>query len=532
MKDNQEKKSAKSLHSHQEAGRQDRKEKELHYKEASRQDHETKDATPSLRDVFREVSHEVLVKELSQQRELNRQLQAVMDSSYDGIYLTDGQAKTLYVNQAYERIAGIQAAEVMGRSMEDLVAAGVVDQSSSLEVIRLQRQVTIRQVLHNGKEVLVTSTPVFEKPGEKQMQYVVTNVRDVSELVRLQQELQNTRALSERYRSELEHMKTRILTIPEFVIRDRQMLRVLETVLKVAETDTTLLIQGETGSGKGRVTRLIHSRSKRADKSFIEVNCGAIPGSLMESELFGYEKGAFTGALTKGKMGLFELADGGTLVLDEISEMPLDLQVKLLKVLEDGTVFRVGGQKPVPVNVRIIAATNQDLGEMVKQGRFREDLYYRLHVVPLYLPPLRERQDDIVPLCHQFLEEFNRRYDYQRHFTPEALEYLLRYPWPGNVRELRNLVERMVVTVEEDRIRPADLPEHILALNGSVSGEGVLQEDPLNDELPLKEASRLFQQRYIRRILRQQGSMKEAARLLGINPSTLYRKLNDGADEV
>ncbi|MEN1760135.1 sigma-54 interaction domain-containing protein [Anoxynatronum sibiricum] len=475
--------------------------------------------------------HQNLVAELTKHRELNQQMQAVMDSSYDGIYLTDGQAKTLYVNRAYERIAGIQATAVMGRNMSDLVAAGVVDQSSSLEAIRLKQQVTIRQVLHNGKEVLVTSTPVFEKEEAGVIQYVVTNVRDVSELVRLQQELQHTRALSERYRSELEHMKTRILNIPEFVIRDRQMLRVLETVLKVAETDTTVLIQGETGSGKGRVTRLIHSRSKRAAKSFIEVNCGAIPGSLMESELFGYEKGAFTGALTKGKMGLFELADGGTLVLDEISEMPLDLQVKLLKALEDGTVFRVGGQKPVPVNVRIITATNQDLGEMVKQGRFREDLYYRLHVVPLYLPPLRERKEDIVPLCHQFLEEFNRRYQYQRHFTPEALEYLMRYPWPGNVRELRNLVERMVVMVEEDRIRPSDLPEHLLILTGTTQGEDALPDEPLYHQLPLKEATKLFQQRYIRRMISQEGSMKRAAQQLEINPSTLYRKLHDTGEE-
>ncbi len=476
--------------------------------------------------IFQDVSkYESIVEEIGKYAELNTRLDAIIQSSYDGIYVTDGEANTLLVNKAYERITGVKAEEVMGRNMKDIVESGIINRSGSLLVISKRKQVTLRQVMKAGKETLITSTPVFSPEGD--IIYVVTNVRDLSELVQLQNELMDSKALNERYLSELEHVKGKLLEIPEIVIRDQRMYRVVETILNVAKVDSTVLLHGETGVGKGQFTRLLHQKSNRSENAFIEINCGAIPASLIESELFGYEKGAFTGALAKGKMGMFELADQGTIVLDEVSELPLDIQVKLLKVLEDRKIFRVGGEKAITVDVRVIAATNRDLKDMVNKGRFRDDLYYRLNVVPILIYPLRERPDDIVPLCLKFLEEFNHKYGMKKYFAPEALRRLTTYDWPGNVRELKNLVERMVAISKEDQIPLSLLPDHVVDRKTDPSVlEGLLPDENALDDLTLKEATCVFERQIIHKTVERTGSMKKASEILGVNPSTLYRKLN------
>ena len=363
-----------------------------------------------------------IVDQIDKYKELNKTLECIIHSSYDGIYVTDGQANTLMINSAYERITGIKSEEVLGRNMNDLVKEGLFSQSSSLLAIQERRQVTIRQLIKQSKEVLVTSTPVFYK---NTITHVVTNVRDISELVDLKIELMDTKALNERYLTELEYIKSKLIDTPEIVVRDRNMYKVIEMSLRVARVDTTVLLNGETGVGKGELSKFIHKNSPRSKGCFVEVNCGAIPQNLIESELFGYEKGAFTGASSKGKIGLFELANNGTIFLDEISELSLDLQVKLLKIIEDKRVIRLGGNKSIPIDVRIIAATNKNIKEMVEKGKFRDDLYYRLNVVPIYIYALKERKDDIIPLSIKFLNDFNRKYNMDKKLAPSVLNKFL-----------------------------------------------------------------------------------------------------------
>jgi transcriptional regulator with PAS, ATPase and Fis domain len=294
---------------------------------------------------------------------------------------------------------------------------------------------------------------------------------------------------------------------------------VVELALRLAKVSTTLLIQGESGVGKDVVARLIHAESPRWEAPFIKINCGAIPAELLESELFGYERGAFSGARREGKPGTLELAHEGTLFLDEIGDMPLALQVKLLQVLQDRTLTRVGGTKPIKVDFRLIAATNRDLRAMVREKAFREDLFYRLNVVPIGIPPLRERAEDIIPLAHHCLEEVNERYGYSRRFSGPVMDWMLRYSWPGNVRELRNIVERLVVTARSDEIGVESLP---LELGGNDVQQAV-------QPLDFKALRMAHEADVVRAAVERFGSIGRAAAHLGISESTVKRKLRRGS---
>lgn len=334
-------------------------------------------------------------KESTPDRTVAEQLNAIIDSSFDGLWISDGEGRVVRINKASEEINDIRAEQVLNRKMEDLVAEGLIDRSVTLEVLKRRAAVTMIQHLKNGKQVLVTGNPVFDKDGK--ISLVVVNDRDITELNKLRAELEESRALSHRYRRELSKAQWREDHFPDIVARSATMHRVFDTALRVAEVDSTVLIQGESGVGKGLVAKLIHRASKRKDGPFIRVDCGAIPEPLIESELFGYEPGAFTGALTKGKPGYFEMAEAGTLFLDEIGELPKNIQVKLLRFMEENEVVRIGGTKQKKIDTRIIAATHRDLGSMVQESSFRKDLFFRLNVVPLRVPPLRERPEDIPP---------------------------------------------------------------------------------------------------------------------------------------
>ncbi|MDE7004364.1 MAG: sigma 54-interacting transcriptional regulator, partial [Oscillospiraceae bacterium] len=379
-------------------------------------------------------------------KEAYDRLRAIVDSSYDGIYITDGRADTLWVNPAYLSISGLREEDVVGRSMWDLEREGVVSQSGTLIALTQRRPVTLQQTFRTGKRALITSTPSFGDHGEIDM--VVTNVRDMTDFYDLQAKY---REAQERYHTEIELSRRRVLAGAELIAADPTTLAVLRQAEKVAALDATVLLTGETGVGKEQFARFIFKNSPRREGRFITVNCGAIPPSLIESELFGYEKGAFTGA-ARDKMGLFELADKGTLFLDEIGDLPLDMQVKLLRVLQERCIKRVGATRDIPVDVRFIAATNRDLEEMVRGKTFREDLFYRLNVVPLTIPPLRERREDIIPLADAFLEELNKKYGFKKQFSTSAFQAMEEYGWPGNVRELKNVVERMVILSLDDVI--------------------------------------------------------------------------------
>jgi|Deesub1362A_J573_1020465.scaffolds.fasta_scaffold00118_13 DNA-binding NtrC family response regulator len=301
------------------------------------------------------------------------------------------------------------------------------------------------------------------------------------------------------------------------------MLKIFDLIKKVSDSDSTILIYGESGTGKELVAKAIHYRSPRSNKPFVPLNCAAIPADLLESELFGYERGAFTGA-HRTKIGRFEYANGGTLFLDEVGEMSPHLQVKLLRVLQERSFERLGGIRSIEVDVRIIAATNQDLEKAIQEGRFREDLYYRLSVIPIHIPPLRERKEDIRILVEHFLDKFNRskkrRVD---GISPEAMERLVAYSWPGNVRELENLIERLVVLKQEGTIQVDDLPEKIAGTSvQQFTGRFILPEEGIN----LSSAVQQFERELILQALqRTKGVKKEAARLLRMKRTTLIQKM-------
>ncbi|HBK52550.1 MAG TPA: hypothetical protein DDZ44_01245, partial [Syntrophomonas wolfei] len=348
-----------------------------------------------------------------------RELDAVFESSYDGLYITDGEANTLRLNEAFERILGVKAEECIGRNMRELVAEGVYSRSGTLLALEKQDQVTITLQAKTGKTALVTSTPIRDEHGN--IILVVTNVRDISELNELQEKLGHAEGLSRFFQSELQEMKLRT----QCVIHSSKMRELISMVVRIAAVDSTVLIQGESGVGKELVANTIHSNSNRGEQPMIKINCGAIPENLLESELFGYEPGAFTGASKQGKVGMFEVADQGILFLDEIGDLPLGLQVKLLRVLQDKEILRVGGTKPIKVDVRIIAGTNYNLKEMVEKKLFRKDLFYRLNVIPITVPPLRERREDIPILANHFLDNFNHKHGMNKKLSGSILAYFM-----------------------------------------------------------------------------------------------------------
>jgi len=478
--------------------------------------------------VLQDISeYEKIMTEMESYKQLNQELDAIIKFSYDGLYITDGKANTLRVNPAYERISGLKAEELIGRNMHELVREGYFNQSVTLEVLKTKQPVTIMQEIVGGKKVMVTGNPVFDKEtGE--ITLVVTNVRDITELDRLRRELEDHKELSEKYFSELQELRSKLVKEEsEFIARSKAMRDILKMAIKVASVDTSILISGEPGVGKGMLAKLIHDASPRHEKSFIKVNCAAIPENLLESELFGYERGAFTGASPNGKPGLFEVADGGTIFLDEIGELPLQLQAKLLGILEDRQLTRIGGTRPKKVDVRVIAASNNDLKQLVNEGKFREDLFFRLEVIPIKIPPLRERREDIFPLIQHFLKKYNEKFGTQKRLSADAIDALLSYDYPGNVRELQNIVERLVVTSEKDLITSEDLPSFI-----SLSHSGMIAPGINLHNLNLKEAIKRVEAFMIKEALRRGGSTYAAARLLGVHQSTVVRKAQKyGIDE-
>ncbi len=470
-----------------------------------------------LRDV--NDRHTVLGK-LRSMHALARELRSIIDSSFDGIFITDGEGVTILINRAYERITGIRASEILGRNMRELVREGFYNESVTLRVLKSHKSETIIQKVKGGKTIVVTGNPIEDASGR--LWRVVTNVRDVTELQRLQEELEKISAMRDRYRLELASLKGSMGDGDGIVVRSKRMRDVHEQALRLALVDSTVLLLGESGVGKEVVAGLIHEHGPRREGPFVKISCAAIPEQLLESELFGYVQGAFTGARRSGKPGVFELAHQGTLFLDEIGELPPGLQAKLLRVLQERQVTRLGDVRPTPVDVRIMAATNRDLEAMMGQGAFRSDLYYRLSVVPLVVPPLRERREAVFDFIHRFLERFNRKYGLSRQIDPEACDLLAAGDWPGNVRQLENTMERLVVLGPGDVITREDAARALCAGNGHTDCPPPSAADNQGESLQavLDRAER----EALRRALAAHGSTRAAARALGVNQSTVVRK--------
>ncbi|MED3911625.1 sigma 54-interacting transcriptional regulator [Peribacillus simplex] len=446
---------------------------------------------------------------------LNRALDAIIENSYDGIYITDQDGITLYTNSAIERITGIPKEYYIGKSVDQLIKRGILNASVTHKVVKLRRTVSVVQDNFAGKETLITGSPVFNAKGE--IEQVVTNIRDLSDLNELMHELTKVNELNNQYKQEIEKLR-KITSKDGVVFVSDKMKMIYEIAERISDIDATVLILGETGVGKDVLARNIYNRSIRSKKGdFIKINCGAIPADLLESELFGYEGGAFTGANQKGKPGMFELAESGILFLDEVGELPLQLQVKLLRALQEREIQRIGGTKPKKIDVRIIAATNRNLSEMVKSGDFREDLFYRLNVIPITIPPLRERREDILALTDLFLTKANEQYKFSKEIDSRLKEYFYQHDWPGNVRELINIVERLVVLTDNQILSINDLPEEYQPENRN--------QPNLNATQTLKEAVERAEKEILTKAAQTYHTTYEIAEALDSSQATIVRKL-------
>lgn len=452
-----------------------------------------------------------------QAQELKRELDAVMESSEDVIYITRPDGMTLRTNKAIKRFTGFPKEAFIGKNVRDLMAVGLLKEMLTFRVVEQGKPVrTAPRVSDASQNTLKTAIPVFDENG--QIEKVVTYVRDLSKQNRLHQEL--IRALEENseYKKALEKLQTKGRPDPDVIVESKQMGEIYDLAQRIANVDATVLILGETGVGKDVLARYIYQSSQRRESGeFVKINCGAIPHDLLESELFGYEPGAFTGASRTGKRGIFEQADKGVLFLDEVGELPMALQVKLLRVLQEKQIQRIGATKPREVDVRLIAATNRDLKQMVRQGTFREDLYYRLNVIPILIPALRERKPDVLPLVRYFLHKLNDKYQLSKQFGPCLQDFFYHHSWPGNVRELSNLVERLILTVPAKNITIKELPAEYQEL----------ERTPLSFSrlIPLKEAAEIAEKEVLALAVTRFHSTYKLAEELGTSQATIVRKL-------
>lgn len=448
------------------------------------------------------------------------QLEAVFEHCPVGISIVDKKGFIVSSNPAMQKLFNLSAQDYVGKNVKEMVEEGIFDPEVSTKVLETGCLHTILQKIKGGRMFLTIGSPVIG--DNNQVELVVVTTNDVTELYALKESLSRTQKLAGSYQAELIDMRMAQMQKEDIVVRSKKMLDLIDLGKRLASVDTTVLILGESGVGKEVVATLLHRTSVlRSAKPFVKVNCGAIPRDLLESELFGYEHGAFTGAAKDGRIGLFELADGGSIFLDEISELSLDLQVKLLRVLQEKEFTRIGGTKVVKVDVRVIAASNRNILELVREGKFRQDLYYRLNVVPLGVPPLRERTEDIVALAQHYVRHFNQKYSLEKVLSAELIDIMERYTWPGNVRELVNVIERMVVTSVGNILSVEDFPIELQISGLYISPEErrLIRSDNIQENI--EEVEKYI----ILNALKDGLTLNTAARKLGISRATLARKI-------
>lgn len=439
-------------------------------------------------------------------------LKDVFEYAFDEIFVTDEQGIVVRVNSTCERHYQLAAEELVGKHVKELQKNGIFYPSATLEVIEKKRPIELVQTTKSGEYLHVRTRPVFDDEGN--LRRVISYSRDLTELYQLRQKVEEMDNQLKTYKKELRETYEH----EGLIFKSLAMQKIVDTIKKVSVVDSTVLVLGETGVGKSRLVRHLHEVSHRKHESFYEINCAALPTNLIESELFGYSGGSFTGANREGKKGLLESAHKGTLFLDEIGEMPIEIQAKLLQVLQEKTFRPIGGRELKKVDVRIVAATNRDLSEMVKQGTFRKDLYYRLNVIPIAIPPLRERTEDILPLIYHYLQHFNKKYGRDVKLAPSTLQMFVGYPWEGNNREIENVIERIVITVD-DIVTVEDLPLSMQEAAVEQSGQSLYKM--------LEEVERNI----ILKAYKTYGSSYKVAEFLQISQSAATRKIKKFIEE-
>jgi PAS domain S-box-containing protein len=457
--------------------------------------------------VFQDISEiEFISNELETVKQIVSELNTIINTSNDGICVINDKYDIIKMNEKFTSIFQIthesnhnifDISEDIGKLINE-----VIDSKKSSS--------TLKKNIRTNNSLIISATPILDT--QKNVNKVVINVKDMTEMEMLRDELEKTKKMLDSLNHKNEN---------DFIYRSPIMKNLIKTVHQVASVDVTVLLTGESGVGKEEIANLIWRSSQRKDQPFVKVNCGAIPETLMESELFGYEPGAFTGASKKGKKGYFEQADGGTIFLDEIGEIPQHLQVKLLRVLQEMEITRLGAEKPKKLDVRVIAATNKDLEKLVAEGNFREDLFYRLNVIPITVPPLRKRKEDIPLLIDYYIKKFSSKYNKNLTFSSDAIRAFLDYDWPGNVRELVNVIERIFVTSTSSIVQHDHLVK-LLNLEPSISASEYIT---VNKIIPLKKAIEEVEKQLISKALQKEKTYRKAAKLLKVNASTIVRKI-------
>jgi len=455
---------------------------------------------------------------------LQNHFEHFLDILPDGVYISDVDGTTLHINKMYEKLTGLKQDELVGKNVLSLVKEGIFDQVVNPAVVKTKKPATHVQQLANGKRLVLNGFPVLDHDGK--LVLVVTFARDITMLTQMHGQMLEQRKSIEQFHDCLAFITQQDASKFMPVSASESMQKVIDMIERFAQADATVLLLGETGVGKDVMARLLHDLSPRKSKMFLKVDCGGIAEGLTESELFGYMPGAFTGAATKGKSGYFEMADGGTVFLDEIGELSLGMQTRLLRVLQDGEIMRVGASTPRKVNVRIVAATNRDLAKRVEEGLFRSDLYYRLNVASLTIPPLRERPDDIPPLIEHFLQEFAVKYRKEMTLGEGVMDAFIAYAWPGNVRELQNMLHSLVITRDQGLISIHDLP-HILPTPRTEEQTAPVYPNIFQDDRPLKDIMADIERTLLTQAMEHYGSVNKVAERFGINRSTLFRKLQE-----
>ncbi len=457
------------------------------------------------------LAHELIISQLAENLEIAKaRLEAVMDTVEEAITIIDEHDQVVGWSRKAESLYNIKRESILSKNINDFF--------SNLMITKVMRDGKgVRSIYHQPSKdthVLISLNQI--KVGNN-VTGAICAERDVTEIVKLTQKLTHASSQVQELESKIIHITSERNPFACIRGHNYKLKELIDMAKKVAGTSAPVLIRGESGTGKELFARAIHETSDRASQPFIVVNCGAIPVTLFESEVFGYEAGAFTGASKGGKIGLFERANGGTLVLDEVAELPLDMQVKLLRVLQNKMFYRVGGSTAVNIDVRFISATNRNLEEMLNKGLFREDLYYRLNVVNLEVPPLRDRKDDLPVLVYQFIQEYSLMYNKTiTRLDPEVMTSLVAYSWPGNIRELKNIIERMVILTDGEVITPEYIPAVI------TSHQAKPESLAHNLTVVTEQTERAL---IVETLKLAKDNRAKTAKLLGIPRSTLYYKM-------